>query len=1110
MSYIEYRSSIACYLNGKKSDVGLAFSHKKGWLPGRSCVKWTPGLQVKLIDFLFSIDYPYRKVSYFPFEDINLISEIRKFLISLDAYIESYKPVIPIRDLLVGVAQKDFATTLKRIRWKSIVESWGADIFSTPEWYNDVKHFFIEDVGQIFNYAYLIYWEVDEPDDYKYGDIPLKQDSSMLEKFRLSVRSILPDTQIKKVERDEILLIQSNSISLSEESKVFHFRGKHKNLRFSHYRSPCNRSVIRVSPANERDSVILEINDLNRVTWIDQQAREVLEEMEGHIHLRSEEEIQRRIKNLSDNYNKQYFLHRDIQKEGITKPRNLLQIILEELHAKYPYLDAFESTDFYGNFKVRMADNSLFEPIRGHGLGMANALTTIMQIAVHNLILKESGETEDIIEGKCDSLYLNDDSVVALESEEDAEAYWNIEDVVLAGLGLIREPRKSFLSHGRFVIAERYYDAYRKKFLSKEHYLRREILLILTAANVVQAKAMFSSLCQFVQNDLIERYKEEIYSFWGYEFFPEEIDYPTIVGGWQNENLFGVSLALQRLDELDYNQRVLAAYEANKILDIRFRPKIFHKRKKLPPLISKLYPGIKIPDHLKKQFNADDLFETRMLKFEALDSEDVMRYWEELKTARRDRYLAITRGCMSKTYDSLIKEILDDHPFLDFLPPHDMIEGKEDFNTSTDPLKDYYVDSNAKTAALNKFYPVGYRFKEEYSLQSGLSTQIGIKSSTEYIKLLEKTIKKRVDVSRKEEIDGIPRLKNHFMNEYLMTKVNNIDAYLCACFYVNPFALIPIPTYSRIKALELRKEVFGVLLTYEEVRSLSNTDITRETLYDVLKLRERIGSTDPIHIFINSVISIFDDNYRKEPERPPIRDESDIEDDTEKVDVDFYRSQFTDLLSLISFRRKYDEKEIQQPEEYVEEFNSTSPEVELEPEPAEAEEGEEEEEAVYGDEPEDEAYYEEEEAYPEEEEADPFEALGDNYEEYNNRPEEKNVNEVFELDDLNDIIIPNRDPTEEDISIFFKHGHGSSIMDGPYSKNKVWKEMSEICSHYAKITMSVDRDAVSKYTTDAIRARLKSLGSEGEIALSNRFLESFEKHILQLTDSGEDECLFPF
>jgi hypothetical protein len=68
---------------------------------------------------------------------------------------------------------------------------------------------------------------------------------------------------------------------------------------------------------------------------------------------------------------------RDLKKEGLTKPRFILKIILDELHLRWPKLKAFEYPEFFDSFKIPGVD-----AVRGHGQGMANALTTIMQIAL--------------------------------------------------------------------------------------------------------------------------------------------------------------------------------------------------------------------------------------------------------------------------------------------------------------------------------------------------------------------------------------------------------------------------------------------------------------------------------------------------------------------------------------------------------------------------------------------------------------------------------------------------------------------------------------------------------------------------------------------------------
>jgi hypothetical protein len=59
------------------------------------------------------------------------------------------------------------------------------------------------------------------------------------------------------------------------------------------------------------------------------------------------------------------------------------------LHQRFPECGAFRFPNFFDNF-VFECDGETFFPTRGHGLGMANALTSMMQIIIENMVMKRT------------------------------------------------------------------------------------------------------------------------------------------------------------------------------------------------------------------------------------------------------------------------------------------------------------------------------------------------------------------------------------------------------------------------------------------------------------------------------------------------------------------------------------------------------------------------------------------------------------------------------------------------------------------------------------------------------------------------------------------------
>jgi hypothetical protein len=127
------------------------------------------------------------------------------------------------------------------------------------------------------------------------------------------------------------------------------------------------------------------------------------------------------------------------------------------------------------------------KPIRGHGQGMANALTTLMQYCIYFIV-------KDRVELECgafesDALFLNDDGVVYMNDHVDE--FQNADFDVCLELGLLPKPSKSFISTGGSVFCENYY--FTNKLSEKKSYYGREFNLALNAVNIVHAKQIFNS-----------------------------------------------------------------------------------------------------------------------------------------------------------------------------------------------------------------------------------------------------------------------------------------------------------------------------------------------------------------------------------------------------------------------------------------------------------------------------------------------------------------------------------------------------------------------------------------------------------------------------------------
>jgi hypothetical protein len=220
-------------INSKDFQVSTGNSNYSScWYP-RASTPWSQPLQNELLAFFQNVSYPFRHVFEIPFRD-PLRSEIRRFFLSLDAYIESPNPVIPFRDILYGSTFKDYSETLKRIKRKSFETTWKVEHFALPEWWNEVPAYTIKDIGDIFNYSYLIFWE-DDTDDYLWGNVEMSGNFSMLSHFKECVRDLLPErSSFDKIDQIEITSTISSSSAYDEKLKKTqpHYKIKNRYLHF--------------------------------------------------------------------------------------------------------------------------------------------------------------------------------------------------------------------------------------------------------------------------------------------------------------------------------------------------------------------------------------------------------------------------------------------------------------------------------------------------------------------------------------------------------------------------------------------------------------------------------------------------------------------------------------------------------------------------------------------------------------------------------------------------------------------------------------------------------------------------------------------------------------
>lgn len=598
-------------------------------------------------------------------------NEFKRYLCSVEAYCMLKTSVLSRDFLLRGLLRRDFADYLKKIKYKSFLQSRRLRCLETPDWWNDVPSFSIDDIGGIFNYRYAFFWEEEDTEDYKNSLIPCeKMDNETRENFKICLRNILPET-IDVIDEREILLSNSVKSCMKKDGTsipTWIEKGEKNRNTFSTEPLFGKRSSIPVFPGGYRDIVTFDLPTVNSIKFIEKQTCEILKKLKNPIYTAKNSDKFSIYENFKRKYD--FFIDRDLSKEGLTKSREILQLMKEVLTEKYPQCKAFELMDIYKGFTI-LNGNEIIRTNRGHGLGMANALTTLMQYVIFDLIKVESLLYEDYVLDNCGFLAYNDDFTAGFRSSLDLDEYWEVEGRVLEKLRLIRSPSKSHVGE-EFVFCEVYSN---EEFNRKESFSLIEFSQLFACYNISHAKMLSGSIFKRIFSLTEHPLYERLISFWGFEFFSGEENYPASFGGWFNPGIKGVRLDLLYLDD-SYNIR-------NAFFALDEKLYLPDKKKKKDKLyidpLNQLYGFQLDMGPLEDQFLVGrTISEIRKKFFNFKDSQKVQRAFDDLLKRRRKRFedsknsAYISNGQLA---DLLIERFITK----DFLIPKKLSEGEIPF-----------------------------------------------------------------------------------------------------------------------------------------------------------------------------------------------------------------------------------------------------------------------------------------------------------------------------------------------------------------------------------------------------------------------------------------------
>jgi len=618
---------------------------------------------------------------------------------AIESYRKSPNPVQPISFLLDGLLDKQFAGYLKDIRDKSYRLGEEFQYFSIPDNFDDIPYVKINDIGDIFNYNYWFFWKEDPVDDIEYSFIPVKRiEPTHLERFKEELLSILPD-DIDEIDKEEILLSTSGSVCHNPGKGKMVYQVKERNNTFSNDPLRGKRSMIFVSPDNTRDSIILPVEQSNSVKLIEMQVARICEKVTGSAYVRDDEQFKAILDSFYDE--ELFYLDRDIKKEGLTKPRELIKATLEVLEYRYPGLDAWKYTGIFNGLSIIDFDGKERSTRRGTGLGMSNALTTLIQIVIFKLALDGLFEEFGNIALTSKCLAYNDDFTASFTEEYLCDSYWDHEDFWMDALGIIRNEKKSFKGRGKFSFCERYYP---EPMGRKTSYRLTEFNNAFSCPNISAAKMYVNNLSRNVHPYSFEDYIKELVSYWGYEFYYEEWKSSYLFGGWVTPVLNLVDLSFAVIDQ-EINDDMEKAFFACKKKFFQFNKFSNDRRRYISPL-----ENITNRDDLfiPEKFNLYVNYGVEKYKVDSLylmrNNDDFLnKMFVKFCNERQNRFTDHKPIGLNRS--DLFKIIFKENPDIDFLPPISLIRKGEVKFFEPEDEDDFIVPSTANSIlSMVKFY----------------------------------------------------------------------------------------------------------------------------------------------------------------------------------------------------------------------------------------------------------------------------------------------------------------------------------------------------------------------------------------------------------------------
>jgi hypothetical protein len=778
-------------------------------------------LRMELIE-AFNSDKPHFYEPQMFKDSIHISGELKRFICALAAYYDPRnKPKIPKNELIDGILDKDYCAYLKKVRSKAIVRSINGRYSEHDPDLDNIPFYRIDDVGQIFNYRHWFFWSEEDPNDEKWCFEPINELTERIEEeFKGVLASILPK-DVQKVDRREILLsvTSSSADSMYEEGKsnpVYMEKQVGWNNTFSDKPLHAKLVYIQKTPGDTRRASIHTIAQSNTIKLIEKQTALIAEQTKHSCFTPDGNEFKKRYRAFKNEF--EIFLCRDIKKDGLTKNRRLIVLVFDVLDQMYPHLEIYrEFRNVYKEWTFNLAgETKIHRPPRGVGLGMSNALTTLIGCTIIEMTKRRLQQEGSEYMSGCRGLVYNDDCAIGFYDEPSLDNYDEEEDLVFEQLGLIKNKKKSWYAD-EFVLCE----VYSNSLNDKIGYQLNLLYSPFHACNITHAKDLVQQILRFEMTLNVMEFLPEYYSYWGYEFYPGEISKPYRLGGWIPAVYLGVDTSFLWYED---NQEVFAA------LNVVTRHSLRRMLKKHQYKDNSPYNGPVEQLFGKVDTNGNDLLYSVNTKMK-----DVHKHFTGFKNlGTLSQAYSFLHWCRWMDYQKIIDrkyrlqtiEIYNmyarKYPYVDFLPPPEMAREAdfEDFQSevSYPPLfrnvnkfLGFLKFCNPTNQKLLKVMP--YPVPPTVSAASVPLSNEERKQSIQLVKGLE------------GHYSHVPTTFHHLSGQYDFSSTGwlnpeNVALAWKANFFYNKIPFIPEPIPEKEELWNFRKSHMNIWLNQSEFSNL--------------------------------------------------------------------------------------------------------------------------------------------------------------------------------------------------------------------------------------------------------------------------------------------------